>query len=141
VQGAQGHARARARRLVHLPVDERRLGEHGLARLQLGFRHFEQQVVALARALAHAREAAHPAVRLRHVVDELHDQHRLAHAGAAEQADLAALAVRSQQVHDLDAGLEDLDGRALLDEQGRGPMESAGSAWCSPGPGCRRAGR
>jgi len=40
-------------------------------------------------------------VSLGHVVDQLHDEHRLAHAGAAKQADFAALLVRSQQVHDL----------------------------------------
>ena len=36
------------------------------------------------------------------------DQHRLADAGAAEQADLAALGVRREQIDDLDAGDEDL---------------------------------
>jgi hypothetical protein len=37
------------------------------------------------------------------VVDELHDDDGLADAGAAEQADLAALQVRLEQVDDLDA--------------------------------------
>ena len=37
--------------------------------------------------------------------------HRLADAGAAEQADLAALGVGREQVDDLDAGLEHLGGR------------------------------
>ena len=55
-------------------------------------------------------------MRLGDVVDQLLDEHRLADAGAAEQTDLAALAVRREQVDDLDAGLEDLDLRALLDE-------------------------
>jgi hypothetical protein len=58
-------------------------------------------------------------VLLGHVVDQLHDQHGLAHTGAAEQADLAALAVRGQQVDDLDPGLEHLDLGVLLDEGGR----------------------
>ena len=40
------------------------------------------------------------------VVDELLDQDGLAHAGAAEQADLAALGIGGEQVDDLDAGLE-----------------------------------
>ena len=42
----------------------------------------------------------------RDVVDELLDQHGLADAGTAEEADLAALRVRGEQVDDLDAGLE-----------------------------------
>jgi len=37
------------------------------------------------------------------VVDELHDQHCLADAGAAEQADLAAALVGREQVHHLGA--------------------------------------
>ena len=66
------------------------------------------QVVALAGALAHAREYRVAAVRLGDVVDQLHDQHGLADAGPAEQADLAALGVGGEQVHDLDAGFQDL---------------------------------
>ena len=39
-------------------------------------------------------------------VDHLGDEHRLAHAGTAEEANLSALHVRLKQVDDLDAGLE-----------------------------------
>ena len=53
------------------------------------------------------------------VVDQLLDQHGLADAGAAEQADLAALGVRREQVDDLDAGDEDRGFGRLVDE-GRG---------------------
>jgi hypothetical protein len=42
-------------------------------------------------------------------MDQLLDQHRLADAGPAEEADLAALDVGRDQVDDLDARLEDLD--------------------------------
>jgi peptide chain release factor 1 len=56
-------------------------------------------------------------VRLRDVVDQLHDQHRLADARAAEQADLAALRVGREQIDDLDAGGEDLGLGRLVDEQ------------------------
>ena len=45
-------------------------------------------------------------MRLRDVVDELEHVDGLADAGAAEQADLAALRERREQVDDLDAGLE-----------------------------------
>ena len=41
------------------------------------------------------------------VVDELFDQHGLAYARAAEEADLAALEVGLQEVDDLDAGVQD----------------------------------
>ena len=53
-------------------------------------------------------------MRLGDVVDEFHDQHGLADAGAAEQADLAAAGVRGEQVDDLDAGDEDLRFGGLL---------------------------
>jgi hypothetical protein len=38
---------------------------------------------------------------LRHIVDQLHDQHSLADTGAAKQADLAAALVRREEVDDL----------------------------------------
>src|SRR5690606_21624401 len=53
-------------------------------------------------------------VRLGDVVDEFHHVDGLADAGAAEQADLAALGERAHQVDDLDAGLKQLVGRGLL---------------------------
>ena len=105
-QTGQRDAHARAGRLVHLPEDEHRLVEH--PRLL----HLQPQVVALARALAHAAERGQAAVLLGEVVDQLLDQHGLAHAGAAEQPDLAALGVGGEQVDDLDAGLEHLGASA-----------------------------
>ena len=81
--------------------------------------HLVIEVVALARAFADAGEHRVAAVRLGDVVDQLHDQHGLADAGAAEQADLAALGVRREKVDDLDAGDENLRFRRLLGE-GRG---------------------
>ena len=69
-----------------------------------GLDHLVIEVVALAGALADAGEHRIAAVRLGDVVDQLHDQHGLADAGAAEQADLAALGVGREQVDDLDAG-------------------------------------
>ncbi len=82
----------------------------------LGFDHFVIEVVALAGALAHAGEHRHAAVCLRDVVDQLHDGHGLADAGATEQADLAALRIRGEQVDDLDAGDEHLRLGRLVDE-------------------------
>ena len=89
-QAGQRDAHARAGRLVHLAEHEHRLVDD--ARLL----HLEPEVVALARALAHAAERRQAAVLLGEVVDQLLDDHGLAHAGAAEQADLAALGVRAR---------------------------------------------
>src|SRR6185437_14369737 len=89
-------ARACARRLVHLSVDERGFREDGVAALELRLFELQPEVVALARSLADAREAGHAAVLLRDVVDELLDEDGLADAGAPEEADLAALTIRSE---------------------------------------------
>jgi len=62
------------------------------------------------------------------VVDEFHDDDGLAHAGAAEQADLSALRVGGEEVDDLDPRLEDLDLGGLLVEGGpRGDGSGSGS--------------
>ena len=74
----------------------------------MGFDHFPEKVVALAGTLAHAGEDGEAVMGLRDIVDQFLDEDGLAHAGTAEQADLAALEVRLQQVDDLDAGEKDL---------------------------------
>ena len=50
------------------------------------------------------------------VVDQFHDENRLAHACPAEQADLAALGVGGQEIDHLDAGHKDLGLGRLLAE-------------------------
>ena len=65
-------------------------------------------------------------MRLGNVVDEFLDEHRLAHAGAAEQADLAALQVRLQQVYDLDAREEHLLGGGEVLELGSLAVDGQG---------------
>ena len=50
-------------------------------------------------------------------------EHGLAHPGAAEQADLAALGVGREQVDDLDAGLEDLARRGQVLDARRRPVD------------------
>ena len=70
--------------------------------------HLAQQVVALARTFTDTGKDREAVVFLGDVVDQLHDEHRLAHAGAAEQTDLAALDVGFQQVDHLDARREHL---------------------------------
>jgi hypothetical protein len=49
-------------------------------------------------------------VLLGDVVDEFHHVHGLAHAGATEQTDLAALGERADQVDNLDAGFQQING-------------------------------
>ena len=101
-QRRQRDAQAGARRLVHLAEDERGLVDDA------GLLHLLDEVVALTGALADTGEHRDTAVVAGDAVDHLLDQHRLADAGTAEQADLAALDVRREQVDDLDAGLEHL---------------------------------
>ena len=74
--------------------------------VDLGFDELVIEVVAFAGTLADAGEHRVTAVRLGDVVDQFLNQHGLADAGAAEQADLAALGVRREQIDDLDAGDE-----------------------------------
>ena len=112
-QRRQGDAQTRSRRLVHLAEDEGGLVED--ARLL----HLVDEVVALTGALADTGEHRHTTVVLRDALDHLLDEDGLADAGTAEQADLATLHVRGEQVDDLDAGLEQLRLRLELVE-GRG---------------------
>ena len=111
-EAGEADAGARARRLVHLAVDQRALRFHvgiGMVRVgvDLGLDELVIEVVALAGALADAGEHRVAAMGLGDVVDQLLDQHRLADAGAAEQPDLAALGIGRQQIHHLDAGDQD----------------------------------
>ena len=133
-EAGERDAGAGARRLVHLAVDERAFGALAAALLvHAGLDHLVIEVVALAGALADAGEHRIAAMRLRDVVDELHDEHGLADAGAAEQADLAAAGVRGEQVDDLDAGDEDLRFGRLLGIGRRRLVDGARAP--RPGPG------
>ena len=112
-EGRQADAQAGAGRLVHLAedhdglVDDARLG------------HLAEEVVPLARPLADAGEHRVAAVLGGDVADQLLDDDRLADAGPAEDADLAAAPERGDEVDDLDAGLEDLRlGLHLVERRG-----------------------
>ena len=109
-QAGQADPLAGAGRLVHLAEDEGGLGDDAR------FGHLVDEVVALAAALADAGEDRHAGVLLGDVPDQLLDDDRLADAGTTEDADLAALLERADQVDDLEPGLEDLDlGRLLVE--------------------------
>ena len=79
-------------------------------------------------SLADAGEHRHAAELLRDPADHLLDQHGLADARAAEQADLAAGHVRGEQVDDLDAGLQQLGLALELVERRRRPVDRPGLA-------------
>ena len=109
----------------------------------LGFLHFQPEVVALAGPLADAGEDREAAVGAGDAGDQLGEDHGLAQPGPAEQAGLAAADERRQQVDDLDAGLEQLGlGRQV------GHRRAGRGGWASsrrPGSGrgrrsARRAG-
>ena len=111
-QAGEADAGARARRLVHLAEHQRAFRLHariGIVRIGVDLRFDELviEVVAFAGTLADAGEHRVTAMRLGDVVDQFLNQHGLADAGAAEQADLATLRIRSKKIDDLDAGDED----------------------------------
>ena len=83
------------------------------------------EVVAFASALTDTGEHRHAAIRLRDIVDQLKHRDGLADAGAAEQADLAALRKGANQVDHLDAGGQELDRRRELIELRRQLMDLA----------------
>ena len=58
----------------------------------------------------------------RDVVDQLHDDNRLAHAGATERAHFAALRERADQIDYFNSGLENFNFGVLLDQLGRRTM-------------------
>ncbi len=60
------------------------------------------------------------------VIDQLHENDGLADAGAAEQADLPAAGIRSQEINDFDPRFESLDFRLLIDEFRRGTVNGVG---------------
>ncbi len=115
-------------RLVHLAEHEGTFRTRGIAVVLGGvlvharLDHLVIEVIAFARALADTGEDRITAMRLRDVVDELLNEHRLADADAAKEADLAAARVRSQQVDDLDAG----DAESLLQSTAR---LNSGASW------------
>ena len=118
-EARKSDAGAGARRFVHLAVDQGAFGFAAAAFLvDARFNHLPIEIVALAGPLADARKHRIAAVRLGDVVDQLHDQHCLADAGAAKEADLAALGVGRQQIDNLDAGDQDLGLGRLLDKLG-----------------------
>ena len=134
-QAGEANAQAGPGRLVHLPVDERDLVDHA------GLLHLAPEVVPLARALPDPGEDRHAAVLPGDVVDQLLDEHRLADAGAAEEADLAAADEGRDQVDDLDARLEDLHLRREVLERRRVAVDRTSARRPRRAPPCGRPAR
>ena len=116
-QTGQPNPGTRTRRFVHLPKDQRGLVNDPR------FVHLEPERIALARALADAGKNGEPAVLGGDIPDQLHDDDRLADAGATEQADLAALGEGGDEVDDLDPGFQHLGVRRLLTDRRGGTMD------------------
>ena len=83
-QTGQGNSGSGTGGLVHLSVDK---GDLGLS-LELdntALNHLVVEIVTLSGPLSHSREHRVTSVSLGHVVDQLHNQHSLAHTGTTEQ--------------------------------------------------------
>src|SRR5579859_457560 len=116
--------RARAGRLVHLAVDQGALGAFAAAgQVHIGLNHLVIEVISFARTLSDAGKHRIAAVGLGDVVDQLLHGDRLAHASAAEEADLAALGVGTQEIDDLDPGDQHFSRGRLLGEARRFAMD------------------
>ena len=116
-QRREGDPQPGSRGLVHLPEHQRGVLE------DTGLLHLVDQVVALTGALPHAGEHRGATEVVGDAIDHLLNEDRLADAGAAEQADLAAGHVRREQVEHLDAGLQHLGLGLQLVELGRLPVD------------------
>ena len=94
-------------------VDKGDLGGFVFKRDNAAFNHLVVQVVAFPCSLAHPGEDGVAAVRLGHVIDELHDEDSLVHNGAAEQTNLLLrahiLEFRSVLVDGVADGVDDPD--------------------------------
>src|SRR5207302_1938053 len=114
-EAGKGHAQTGTRRLIHLAVHE---GNLGLSQVVLaddpGFGHFAVKIATFPRTLPDTRKYRDAAMQLGDVVNEFHDDDRLAHSGTTEGSHLAALEERTDQVNDFDSGREHLGRSRLL---------------------------
>ena len=76
------------------------------------------QVVTLSSSLTDTGEDRVTTVGLGDVVDQFLNQDGLTDTGTTEQSNLTTSGVRSQQVDDLDTGLQDFGGGGLVNESG-----------------------
>ena len=101
-QRREAHAKAAARRFIHLPVHHHHVRQYA-CRL-----HAAVKFLAFPASLADPAENADTLLVLDHVVNHFGEQYRLAHSRPAEQTRFAAALERHQHIDGLDARLEDL---------------------------------
>ena len=97
-----------------------------LHRNDAGLDHFTVEIVTLTGTLSDTREERVSAVALGDVVDEFHDDDGLSDACTTERTNLAALGEGTDEIDDLDTGLEDLGLGVLIDERGRVTVDRKG---------------
>ena len=107
-QSTQGNTHSGTRRFVHLAIDQNRLFQ------DTGFLHFIIEVITFSGTFTDTGDDGKAVMFDSDRVDQFLHQDGLTDTGTAEEADLAALDVRTQEVDDFDAGLQDLDFRLLL---------------------------
>src|SRR5690606_28808658 len=82
-------------------------------------KEFVVKVVTFTGTFTHASEHGGTAMAFGNVVDQFLNKNGLANAGAAEQADLAALCVGCEQIDNLNAGDKDFTVCGLVNEKRR----------------------
>src|SRR4029077_3799121 len=101
---SQRNAQPGTRRFIHLPVDQCDLGVAQFLLLDDSRRrHFVIEIISLSGAFSYPRKDRDTPMKLGDVVDQFHDDDRLAHTGATESPDLTALRERTDQIDDLDS--------------------------------------
>ena len=100
-EACQADTHTGSRRFVHLAIDEGRLVDNAR------FLHFIPKVIAFTCTFTNACEYGVTTVFCCDVMDQFHDQNGLAYTGTTEEANLAALGVRCNEVNDFDACFQD----------------------------------
>mmetsp|Transcript_22005 Transcript_22005/g.31929 ORF Transcript_22005/g.31929 Transcript_22005/m.31929 type:complete len:285 (+) Transcript_22005:634-1488(+) len=116
-QTSKGHTSPGSWGLIHLAVHKGSLGSLSASFRDLddtSLNHLVVQIVTLSGTFTDASKHRVPSVVLSNVVDELHDDHGLAHTSTTKQTNLSSLGVGGQQVHHLDTGHQNLLGLTLL---------------------------
>ena len=117
-QPGQRDPQTRARRLGHLPVNQRGFGLIRIARLDYaGLGHFQPKIVAFARTFAHTGEYGISAMLFGDVVDQFLNKNGFADTGAAEQSNLPAFQERLDEIDDFYAGFKHFGGGRLIFKQ------------------------
>ena len=85
------------------------------------------EVIAFAGAFTHASKNAVATMTLGDIIDQFLDDNGLAYTRTTECANFSTFHKGTDEVDNLDAGLEDLDGRGLVFQVRCGPVD--GIAW------------